>query len=276
MIRRILVPLDTSEFTNTALEYAKIIAVKHQASLTGFVVLDVPGIEKSIGPAPIGGLYWAERLEKVKLEQANRRIEELLDHFRRFCEKNGLPHGEEKEQGSPSERIIEFSYYYDLVVLGSRTHFEFGEEKKEGQPVHDLMNHGITPFLAVPEHYRQIEKVLIAFDGSPAAARALQRFSHLAMNFDFEFRLLMSHEDPKIADYYLDRAVDYLKDYGATKVRKEWTARPIIEAVKDEFFSWPDLFVVGAHSKQHLLDFFVGSLTKFLLEEADRPVFVGL
>ena len=276
MIRRVLVPLDGSEYSKSALQYAEFMAAPHRANLTGLVVLDIPGIEKSVGPTPLGGVYWAEQLEKKKLEAAKARIETLLAAFRSFCDEKGLQCEEEQDQGSPSERIVEFSLYYDLVVVGQRTFFEFESERHEGKLVYKVMDHGITPFLAVPEKFFPVKRVLLAYDGSLAAARTLQRISHLAGNGDFEFTLLTSHDKKEAADFLLNRAEEYLRAYGCKVTMKQWTDKHIIDAVREDFWENTDLFAVGAHSRKNLKDFFVGSLTKFLIERGEKPVFVGL
>ena len=87
MIKRILVPLDPSPYSKSALNLACIIAKVYDAELTGLVILDIPGIEDSIGPVPIGGLYYAEKLEKEKKEEAQKRIDGLLKNFKKKCEK---------------------------------------------------------------------------------------------------------------------------------------------------------------------------------------------
>jgi nucleotide-binding universal stress UspA family protein len=66
MIKSILIPLDPSVYTDMALEMGCFLAKQHDAELSGLVVLDIPGIRKSVGPTPAGGSYYAEKLEKRK------------------------------------------------------------------------------------------------------------------------------------------------------------------------------------------------------------------
>ena len=78
MIKRILVPLDPSPYSKSAVQLACQIAKIYQAEVTGLVILDLPGIEDSIGPVPLGGIYMADKLEKEKTQEAKKRIEMLL------------------------------------------------------------------------------------------------------------------------------------------------------------------------------------------------------
>lgn len=63
MIRRILLPLDPSRFSESAMNMAFNIATVYDADVVGLVVLDISGIHKSIGPVPLGASYYARELE---------------------------------------------------------------------------------------------------------------------------------------------------------------------------------------------------------------------
>ena len=71
MIKRILVPLDPSPYTKSSIEFAIAMAQRHGSEITGLVILDLPGIEKSIGAIPLGGSYYADHLEKRKKQDGN-------------------------------------------------------------------------------------------------------------------------------------------------------------------------------------------------------------
>jgi nucleotide-binding universal stress UspA family protein len=55
MIKRILIPLDSSNYTDTAIEIGCDLAKRHGAELTGMVIMDIPGIKETISPVPLGG-----------------------------------------------------------------------------------------------------------------------------------------------------------------------------------------------------------------------------
>jgi nucleotide-binding universal stress UspA family protein len=281
MIKRILIPLDPSPYTDTAVKMGCIMAKLHHAELTGLVVLDIPGINKSIGPTPLGASYYAEKLGAAKQKQARNHIDRLLLKFKKKCDNEGVKHQEAECQGSPSERIISESIYYDAVIIGMRTYFRFATTNKPGDSLDNILDHSITPVYAVPASYTFPKmppgkmNVLIAFDGSLPAARAIQRFVQLAMPDVMNVLLLSSHDDKETAEYYLDHAEAYLKAYSISNVEKNWTSQNIIAAVENKYLDWADFVVVGAHSKKGLIDFMLGSLTKQLIKLAKKPVLIG-
>jgi nucleotide-binding universal stress UspA family protein len=281
VIRRILIPLDPSPYSESAVNLGCIIAKVYNAEVTGLVVLDIPGIKDSIGPVPIGGIHLAEKLEKEKKEEARQRIEKLLNKFRTKCESEGVLHQEAERQGSPSDQILDESMYYDLLIIGLRTYFHFETSEKYGSSLDKLLKQSITPIYGVPENLELLEKpdrklrVLIAFDGSPLAARAMQRFSLMINPELYEITLLNSSDKKEQGEEILIRAEEYLNSHNINNIHKVWTNDNIIEVIKNKYYDDMDGFVVGAHSREGIFDFLVGSLTKFLVKSAKKPIFIG-
>lgn len=281
MIKRILIPLDPSPFTDMALEIGTTMAKINQAELTGLVILDIPGIEKSIGPIPLGGLYYAEKVEKAKQKEAHERIHSLQDKFKNKCEEEGVAYRLAEQQGSPSERIIQESIFYDAVIIGMRTFFHFETQDTPGDSLEKILDETITPVYAVPEKFdlpqvpEEKIKVLIAFDGSLPSARALQRFAQLAPVDIFEVRILISEQDEEKAQYYLNEAETYLKSHNVNNIQKEWIRGNIQDRIDEKYLDWAHVIVVGAHSKRGLFKFMVGSLTKHLIKIAKKPILIG-
>jgi nucleotide-binding universal stress UspA family protein len=281
MIKRILLPLDPSAYTETALEIACFIAEHHEAELTGMVCLDIHGIEKSVEPAPIGAIHYAEKLESYKKKEAGERIEQLLNNFKKVCEHKRLKHREAEIQGGPSQSIIRESIYYDAVIIGMQTFFNFETTDKPSRMLHEIIDHTITPIYAVPEQYslpdqseRKI-RVLVAFDGSLPAARAVHQFAQLALPDLMEVLLLTSIENRDEAADYMDQVESYLNAYHISRVSKKIVSEDILEVIRDGYIDWTDFFVIGAHSKPRLLDFVMGGLTRRLMKMEKKPMLIG-
>lgn len=277
MLRRILIPLDPAPYASAAIEYGCYLSKLHGAEITGMVSLDIPGIEKSVGPAPIGTMYYAQKLEKMKEQNAKAHIQLLLDQFTRKCEAAGVAHREAESQGRPSDLIIEDALFYDLLIIGFRTYFHF-ETSDKPESVENILDHSITPLLMVPTRFTlggERPKALVAYNGSLPAARALRRFVRLFKPTHFEINLWMSHKDKAVAYHYLDGAEGYLAAHGVSNVEKTWTPQDKIQAIKEKHLDWADLIVLGAHSKKGLVDFMVGSLSKYLIKTGKKPLLLG-
>lgn len=173
--------------------YACDIALKNEAEITGMAIVDIPGIGKAVGGVPQGALYYAEKLKHFKTREAHHQIERIMEKFLTICREAGVRHQVAECQGCPSDRILEGAHFFDLVIMGLRTYYQFGD--RPGDSLVKVLDHAICPVLAVPPEYLAFQRVLIAYDRSIPASRTLQHFVHFANAYDFEIKLLAAHDD---------------------------------------------------------------------------------
>jgi nucleotide-binding universal stress UspA family protein len=281
MIKRILVPLDPSPYSEAALEWAIFMAKRHGAEVSGLVILDFPGIKKSIGPVPLGGSFYAERLQQSRVEEAKKRINSLLTRFIEKCETAKVGHSEERGQGVPSDSILKRSIYFDAVVMGMRTRFRFGMDEKHGDSLERVLDHSITPLYCIPQGVRLPEgpsrkmSALILFNGSLASGHALQRFAQLARPEKSEVILFASADDREEAMGYLDKAESYLRRHSFDLIQKKWTDKEPVGALESGYLGRVDLIVAGAHSQKRMIKFKLGRVPKHLIEAANTPLLLG-
>jgi len=275
MLKRILLLLDASSYSDAAIDYAIYIAKRQRATIFSLTIMDIPDIDAELSSTPVGGFYWAEKLERKKLRDSEQKLEQIIIKFIKKLEDENIKFVMEKVQGIPSNKIIEYSQFYDIVVMGMRSFYHYESNNKEEQSLENILRHSITPIFAVPNNFQSIKNVLIAYDGSFAVSRAIQRFSHLASVQNFNIILLTSHSEEVKIKRLQKHAVDYLKSYGITNINCVITKEDIKEEIKNNYLDWSNLIVLGVHSKNIFKDFFVGSLTKKLIRINQKPLFIG-
>ncbi|MBT5710112.1 universal stress protein, partial [Candidatus Poribacteria bacterium] len=154
---RILVGLDGSDYSRTAVDYACKLASANDV-VTGIAVVDLPGIERFVGPTPAGAGRSAAALEQTLLAETQAKAEQVLTEFAATCEARGVAHTIHAETGKPFEEIIEASKYHDVIVIGQRTAFRYGAEEETGDTLNRILEHGLTPVVALPAEPRDIRK----------------------------------------------------------------------------------------------------------------------
>ena len=275
MLKRIILPLDASMYSEAAIDYAIYIAKKQRATLFSLTIMDMPDVEDDLSYMPIGGFYWAEKAEREKIIIAEEKLEQIIIKFIKKLEDENIKFGIEKVQGIPSNKIIEYSQFYDIVILGMRSFYNYNLNKDGDKTLVELLKNSITPVFAVPDKFQSIKNVLIAYDGSFASSRAIQRFSHLASVQNFNITLISSHSEKTKTTNLQKQAVDYLKSYGIDNIKCVYTSNDIKEEIKNHYLDWSNLIVLGVHSKNIFKEFLVGSLTKELINLNQKPLFIG-
>ncbi len=278
MLKRLLVPLDPSSFSKTAVSYACELAVDHSAEVTGLLIIDLPGIHDSVGPFSPGTAHLTERAE-VRIEaEAHSALGVIESGFASACKAAGVAHRSIERQGDPAEIIAHESAYYDLLVIGLQTHFHFQTSSAPGKTLSELMGELATPILAVPEAYSPFGSKLdavIAFDGSPASVRSMRQFAQNFASKNLDIVILTATERMDEADDISALAEEYLRAYGFDRIRTEWTPDEIQDAIDDRYINEAEIIVAGMHSKRGLFSFHVGGLTDHLVSKATIPVYIG-
>ncbi len=270
---RILVALDGSDYSKAAVDYACDLADDGDR-VTGIAVVDLPGIDRFVGPTPAGAGRAAAALEDDLLASARAKAESVLADFTATCEARGVAYALHAETGKPFEEILEASKYHDVIVIGQRTSFCYGARDETGDTLHRVLERGLTPVVAMPTECRDIGKVLVAYDGSLQSARAVQMFLMLGVWAHCETTIMTVSDDPAHGDHLLAAMQDYFASYAveASVVRAE--GRPSNSILDQVERTGADLLVMGAYGQKRLASFFVGSTTKAVVEDAAIPVFL--
>ena len=111
----ILVCLDGSSYSQAAVEYATQIALEHKASLTGIGVIDLRGLQRSSGPAPIGAMHYDRLADQQQFQETRETVAGVLKDFGQTCQERGNPSLDSFRDGQPisgNYRRIKVSRFY--------------------------------------------------------------------------------------------------------------------------------------------------------------------
>jgi nucleotide-binding universal stress UspA family protein len=282
MIKRILVALDPDSDTPIAKRYAIRLAKRFDASVTGLAIVDKSNIDSALvlggyGTEKPGNVVWSEMADET-LEVAN----ELLISFKASMEKAGVRHRDMKKRGASFEMIVEEMNYHDLLIVGRDSHFFYNQPDIESGTLTHVIKNGNAPTLVVTDEYRDVEKLMIAFDGSGPAARSMKGFVHLLpYGKDVEIELVNvsdgdSNEHMDDASNILKKAEIYLTEHGFSYVTKKVLQKgdPGERILNFQLERNPDLLLLGAHSVSAVKRFAFGSTTHFLVKNSSGPLFL--
>ncbi len=278
MIKRILVPLDPDSDTPVATRYATEIARLHDATVTGLAVVDTEGIAEGARGGGIGSLYYAEKLRARLTEETRTRAHELIQAFDEAMSQSGVQYRNAVEEGVPFRRINEDAKSHDLIVVGREPHFFYGHPEDRTETLVHVVKDSSSPVLTVHSEYRPINRVLMAYDGSEAAARTMHAFGLLkpfGPSVAISLFVVYDGQGEKAeAELRLQQAQTYLEAHGfpVSAVASNGKAAPLILQHAQQ--SGADVIAMGAHAVSKWRQMAFGSTTATLLKEADKPLFL--
>lgn len=277
MIKKILVALDPDSDTAVATRYATDIARRYGASVTGLAVVDLGRIEADTKGGGIGSYYYAEKLREKLTTETRSKARELLDKYEAAMNETGVDHVEVVEEGVPFQRIVEDMKYHDLLVIGKDPHFFYGMPDKSTDTLARVVRDTVGPTLVVGKSYGAIGRVLVAFDGSNAASRALKQFVHsMPFGKDVELHVVNVYDkDANESELTLRLVDEFLKSHGIEAKTTAIKGGKTIELLMDHINAIDaTLLIAGAHSVSALRRMAFGSTTSKLIEESPIPMFV--
>lgn len=273
MIKRILVALSGTPCTPSAIAHGIELAKQHNAELTGVTVID-PNRLQDVGPIPIGGAAAAHELGQHRMHLAEENIEDAIAQFEVACAKAEITNRVLKESGDSAARLLADWRYHDLTIIGLRGLFEYGVLHDHGHLVLDVVGAGLRPLLAVSEEYRPIQSAMIAYDGSPLAARAMKAFCMLDIWKPMPTTITCFAGQLDDSDVLLEEAASYLESHTFAATTKRVEEKPRNAILKTMESCNADLLVMGAAKRTRLGRKLLGDTARFALENSTRPIFL--
>lgn len=278
MIHTILVALDPDTDTPVATQYARSIAERYDAEVTGVAVVDMGSIESSSRGGGVGSMYLMEELQKNLTAEARAVAQDLIRTFEDTMRGGEVTFGTQVEEGVPFERIIEDMKYHDMLVVGSEPHFFYSHPEQKTKTLSRIIERTVAPVFVVRETFRPIRRVMVAYDGSDPAVRTLQWFAQMApFGKDISVDVVHIYEKGKgsEANLMLRLVKEYLGKHGfeakATSLAGSDPTKDILEHCAQ---SQADAVVMGAHATSKLERWIFGSTTATILSDAPVPVFI--
>jgi nucleotide-binding universal stress UspA family protein len=274
MLRSILVGLDGSPYSTSAMDLGLRWARQFDALLVGLGVIDEPSICRA-EMVPIGASYYKQQGDEAVLARARRQVEQFLEQFTLRCIEVGVASKLLEDVGMPYEQILMEAQRYDLILLGLRTYFHFATQEDPCETLKKILQRTPRPVVAVPEKLDGGTSVVIAYDGSLQAARALQAFQLSGLAGSQEIHVVSIGDSHVEAARHADRAVEFLGFHGINTHKHVLVSAPADEIILNQARQLDaQLMVMGAYGQPTLREFFLGSVTRSVLKKSTVPIFL--
>jgi nucleotide-binding universal stress UspA family protein len=275
MLKSILIGLDGSTYSDCAVELGIQWARQFDALLVGLGVIDEPTIREG-ELVPLGGDYYKQQRDDIRMHEARVKVEQFLERFALRCAQAGVPCKLLEDVGSPWEQVLVEAQRYDLILVGQQTYFHFETQQAPCETLHKVLRNTPRPVVTAPDKLTPGSAVLIAYDGSLQAARALQAFQASGLRQQREIHIISVAQEHVEAARHADRAAEFLRfhEIQALVHPTASTALPaqvILEQVQER---GAGLLVMGAYGQTRLREFFLGSTTQTVLKDSLIPLFL--
>jgi nucleotide-binding universal stress UspA family protein len=275
MIKRILVGLAGTPYTEVAVRRAVELAQLHGAEVTGVTAVDVQRLS-NVGSVPIGAEGAVNELRDHRFQITSEHVSEAVAGFKTACERGKVSFRVVCEEGDALKLMQGYSRYHDLTIFGLRSIFEYYfEDSDSSKLLAQLVGGGVRPIVAVSREFRPIRRVLVGYNGSVGSARTLRQFVQMMPWPEAEVQIVHFGQEGGEGRKLLADAADYCRIHGveAQTLQIDGSSH---DGLLEQAEAWDaDLVALGNSGRSFLMRQLFGETALHVIRHANRPLFLS-
>lgn len=280
MIRSILACTDGSPHGDSAILYTAHLAKRLKAEVGILHVLDLRMLE---GPMManisgwIGAQPYTDSLSQLRaimeekgaaiLTAAQARLKDLGIAFARTSLK----------WGHPAHTILQEEIGAELMVIGQDGQHRGMGGEWTGSTIDRVVRHALKPTLVVPDSFSGIEKIMIAYDGSAHASRALREAIEmaLALAVPLVICVVVEADDQSRALDHADTAMRLARAHECAAAYLIASGKPATVLIEKAADLKCGLLFAGAHGHSRIRELMLGGTAHELIAKSTVPVLLS-
>ncbi len=281
MIRSILLPLAEGPISVNAKECAFWLARKDGSRIHAFALIDVKAFEIPVLGTPDGFMpsVVTPPLDESEslLDELNLSAKERLDQFAAECTARGFPCSTDIRTGIPGDLIAREVVAHDIVIMARA-----GYSRADGLPekLDPLVSHVLRvstrPVLVAGRNFHEkseVHTILMAFDGSAHAARALMAAAELGSRPGVTCKLVTVAASEEAGKETQAPAEQFLRHHGVTPEKKVVIGAKASEVICDLVTeARADVLIMGAYGHSPIREMLFGCTTERVLSHCGTTV----
>lgn len=275
MLKRILLLLADTASSLTAREYAFKLAKQSASEVVGLAGIDLSPIDVRM-PGGLGVAAFKEQLEEELRLQAEEVRQRLRAEFEQQVRDKGIPSTWLSFPEEPSETLLRATETCDLLISGHDSAFRGDLFERRSEMASKLLTTSPRPVVICPEDIPGSDDIVVAYDGSMPAMRAIQIFVLLGLGIGGRIQVVSIDDEHDVAARQADGAATYLRSHGL-----DVTVDPIVtrihpsEVLRSEVSQRKiGTMVMGAYGARGFREMLFGSTTNTIVENPPCAVFL--
>jgi nucleotide-binding universal stress UspA family protein len=274
MIRSVLLPLSDGPWAGAARDYAFWLARKDGCRIHAVAVIDVKAFEIPVMGTPDGFMPSVVTPpiteSQALLDEMTALAKERLERFAQECGARNVPCSTDTRTGIPGEIIAREAVSHDMVVMSRCGYTRTAAAEQRLDPlVPQVIRGSVRPVLVTGQSFPErgeVDRVLVAYDGSGHAARALTAAAELAGRPGVNCTLVTVAASEDAGRETLAPAEAYLYRHGVSPQKHVAVgSRPSEMICELVAASGAQILVMGAYGHRPVREMLFGSTTERVL-----------
>ncbi|WP_340122758.1 universal stress protein [Methylobacter svalbardensis] len=178
-----------------------------------------------------------------------------------------------QRHGSLVESLIELEASIRVLVIGVRGKVHENQPDKIGAKLESIIRSLHKPVLVVNDQFKAPQRIMIAYDGSKAAEKAVEMVAASPLYKGLTCHLVYVSKDDTATGQLLEAAARKLTKAGGIEViTKKLPGKPDQALCEYQDKYAIDMIVMGAFSHTRIHDLLLGSFTTKMLMHTQKPL----
>ncbi|MEE2774334.1 MAG: universal stress protein [Pseudomonadota bacterium] len=174
--------------------------------------------------------------------------------------------------GDVAEALSRKEEVADVVLIGKRGEVKQDIQSRLGLNFERIVRASKKPIFVANRNFREIKKILVGFDGSPATRRIIDFISSYDFLSNTEVTLAQANKSKTIIHDPIPDAEKQLNASGVNVKIAELSGDPKVELARLILEQNFDLLAIGAYGHSKVRSFILGSTTSQLIQTVKVPV----
>ena len=285
LVKQIVVGTDGSNESMKAFDQAFFLARAIECSIKCVFIVD---LRKTQMPFIYTGAAYEGAYERLYIppDSSMRKFYEKLatdlDAFAEKCisscranaERNDVPFESVVKSGYPGVELCDEARSGGLLVVGQRGENAHYKRSIVGSITEDLVRTSPRPMLICPASSEKIHSIVFPYDGSRTAEHALQYYVNGLRNIADDFIMLLVGEENR-EEHQVEEELSYLEKHNVNVVVERREGSPSREILKLTEERQADMIMVGAHGRNKIKDYLLGSTASHIIHKSHVPVLIA-
>jgi nucleotide-binding universal stress UspA family protein len=275
--KTVLVATDGSHLAQSAAKFAIDLAQRENLKIHGLYIVDEVLVLD-------GYINYQAELEKEIPGKSNVKLVEMFEEqgtgaiqwLEERCLEAGVPVTSEMLFGGVAELIVEEAREVEILALGRRGHGHSDTPGRLGRMFRRIAHQSAVPYLVGGDQVGPVQRLLLGYDGTEKAKRALSWAARFQQDFECEALVVSVAQDAETQRDWLSEMQADIEAGDLVNYRfivREGEPANEIAAVAEE--NRVDLIVVGRYRHSALVDWLTGSNLDRVLRKSPLPVFAA-
>jgi nucleotide-binding universal stress UspA family protein len=276
-MKKIIAAIDGLRYSKATAEHAIYLAGKNNFHVVGVFIEDFTYHSYSVAKVlhePDADLRKVDMLNET--DEAVRQRSVRL--FESACQEANIEYTIHHDKNFAIQDLLHESIYSDLLIIDSKESFSRFTYPPPTPFVRDLLSEAQCPVLVVADTYKQVEKLVILYDGEPSSVFAIKAFSYLLSSLtDLEAEIISVQEqdqplvlpDQTLMNEFMTR---HFPSASYTLLKGD-AEKQILERLKKQDKN--TIAVLGAYRRGRVSRWFRPSMADKLMAELNLPLFIA-